>query len=159
MADKDSPSGGRDNLTNILKSWLINILTLIFALLYAATLIGWLKPLTGNITISHFELIIFAIIGYYLGRIPALQNEKNLKDEINRQALKADAAHNAKEFARLEKEILEEKLKNAVTVLRSGSTETSNSIKIKNGSDTNNTAAKNASNQQSIETAIKILDS
>ena len=75
------------------------VLTLIFVALYGAALIGWLKPLAGEKMVLRLEPIIFVIIGYYFGRLPAQQNEKTLKEEIGRQTQKADAAQHVKEQA------------------------------------------------------------
>jgi hypothetical protein len=95
------------------------VLTLIFVALYGAALIGWLKPLADEKMVLRLEPIIFVIIGYYFGRLPAQQNEKTLKEEIGRQTQKADAAQHAKEQALQTREALEEKLKNVNAVLTS----------------------------------------
>jgi hypothetical protein len=94
-----------------LKSWGMLILTFVFVALYGLALIGKLKPLADASMVSRIEPIIFVIIGYYFGRLPAQQNERTLKDEIARQTQKADAAQHAKEQALQSREALEEKLK------------------------------------------------
>jgi len=60
----------------------------------------------------RLEPIIFAIIGYYFGRLPGQQNERTLKQEINRQTQRADASQAAKEQALQTNEALEERIKN-----------------------------------------------
>src|SRR5437660_8535349 len=80
-----SPPAAADTL----KNWIMVVLTLIFISLYGAALIGWLKPLADEKMVLRLEPIIFVIIGYYFGRLPAQQNEKTLKDEIGRQTQKA----------------------------------------------------------------------
>ncbi len=92
-------------------------LTFIFVLLYGLALLGWLKPLSDVSMITRLEPIIFVIIGYYFGRLPAQQNEKTLKDEIGRQTQKADAAQHAKEQAQQTREAVEEKIKNVSATL------------------------------------------
>ncbi|MDX6385570.1 MAG: hypothetical protein QOK48_3143 [Blastocatellia bacterium] len=67
--------------------------------------------------VLRLEPIIFVIIGYYFGRLPARQNEKTLKEEIGRQTQKADAAQHATEQALQTREALEEKLKNVNAAL------------------------------------------
>jgi len=114
----------RENLTtsgiaDALKSWVMVILTLGFIVLYGLALIGKLKPLADLSMVSRIEPIIFVIIGYYFGRLPAQQNENALKAEINRQTQKAEAAQHAKEQLIQTRELLEEKLKNARLVLAS----------------------------------------
>lgn len=104
-------------MTDALKSWVMVVLTLIFVILYGAALIGWLKPLADEKMVTRLEPIIFVIIGYYFGRLPAQQNEKTLKDEIGRQTQKADAAQHAKEQSQQSREALEEKVKNTRAVL------------------------------------------
>src|SRR5438067_9560539 len=94
-------------------------LTLFVVSLYGAALIGWLKPLADEKMFFRLEPIIYVIIGYYFGRLPAQQNEKTLKDEINRQTQKADAAQHAKEQAQQSREALEEKMRNARAALAS----------------------------------------
>jgi uncharacterized membrane protein YccC len=115
LAQQDSPQG--QDIANALKSWVMVALTLIFVILYGAALIGWLKPLADEKMITRLEPLIFVIIGYYFGRLPAQQNEKTLKDEITRQTQKADAAQHAKEQAQQTREALEEKVKNARAAL------------------------------------------
>ncbi|HEX8459383.1 MAG TPA: hypothetical protein VF656_18975 [Pyrinomonadaceae bacterium] len=107
---------GRD-LSNALKSWAMIGLTLVFVLLYGVALFGWLKPSADERTLAHLEPMIFVIVGYYFGRLPAQQNEKTLKDEIGRQTQKADAAQHAKEQSQQVREALEEKLKNVRAAL------------------------------------------
>ena len=99
------------------------VLTLIFVALYGAALIGWLKPLADEKMVLRLEPIIFVIIGYYFGRLPAQQNEKTLKEEIGRQTQKADAAQHVKEQA-LQTRGLEEKLKNVNAALTSAAPST-----------------------------------
>ena len=114
----------------VLKTWIMVVVTFTFALLYAAALFGWIKPLNDVTMIAHLEPIIFVGIGYYFGRLPAQQNEKTLNDEINRLAQKADAAQHAKEQVQQTRESLEERIKNvnaALTTARSpASTESTN---------------------------------
>ncbi|HEY0375633.1 MAG TPA: hypothetical protein VGC87_01595 [Pyrinomonadaceae bacterium] len=112
LAQNDAPQA--QDMTDALKGWVMVALTLIFVILYGAALIGWLKPLADEKMITRLEPIIFVIIGYYFGRLPAQQNEKTLKDEIIRQTQKADASQHAKEQSQQAREALEEKLKNAV---------------------------------------------
>jgi len=106
-------------MADVLKSWVMVVLTLIFVLLYGAALLGKLKPLSDVSMVTRLEPIIFVIIGYYFGRLPAQQNEKTLKDEIGRQTQKADAAQHAKETALQSREALEERMKNVSTALTS----------------------------------------
>ena len=101
------------------KSWIMVVLTLVFVALYGAALFGWLKPLTDDKMVMRLEPIIFAIIGYYFGRLPSQQNERTLKQEINRQTQRADATQSAKEQALQSNEALEEKIKNVRAALSS----------------------------------------
>src|SRR3712207_4544931 len=105
------------NMSNAVRNWMMIVLTLIFVVFYAAALLGWLRPLSDIAMVTRLEPIIFVIIGYYFGRLPAQQNEQTLKDEIIRQTQKSDASQQAKEKANQECEALEEKIKNAVGVL------------------------------------------
>lgn len=110
---------------DMLKGWTMVVLTFVFVLLYGAALFGWLKPLSDVTMITRLEPIIFVIIGYYFGRLPAQQNEKTLKDEIGRQTQKADAAQHAKEQAQQSREAVEEKMKNVNAALTSAAPTTS----------------------------------
>jgi hypothetical protein len=98
-----------------LKSWSM----LCFRIAYGFPLMDSVKPLSNVSMITRLELIIFVIIGYYFGRLPAKQNEKTLKDEIGRQTQKAEAAQHAKETALQSREALEEKMKNVSAALTS----------------------------------------
>lgn len=105
-----------------LKNWIMVVLTLIFISLYGAALIGWLKPLADEKMVMRLEPILFVIIGYYFGRLPGQQNERTLKQEINRQTQRADASQHAKEQALQSNESLEEKIKNVRAALGSENT-------------------------------------
>ncbi|HEX7176195.1 MAG TPA: hypothetical protein VF240_13115 [Pyrinomonadaceae bacterium] len=100
-----------------LKGWTMMALTALFILFYGAALTGWLKPPSDERMVARLEPIIFVIVGYYFGRLPAQQNEKTLKDEIGRQTQRADAIQHAKEQSQQSREALEEKLKNARAAL------------------------------------------
>lgn len=118
------PANDGKTFGDILKDSLIVILTLIFVLLYAAAFTGKFDPLKDNTMLLRLEPIIFILIGYYFARFPAKQSEKTLKEEITRQTSRADAAAYAKEKAQLERETLEEKIKNARAALNSANGET-----------------------------------
>jgi hypothetical protein len=107
--------------SEILKNWIMVVLTLVFIALYGAALVGWLRPLTDDKMVLRLEPIIFVIIGYYFGRLPGQQNERNLKQEINRQTQRADASQSAKEQALQTNEALEEKIKNVKATLNESS--------------------------------------
>jgi predicted nucleic acid-binding Zn-ribbon protein len=77
----------------------------------------------------RFEPIIFILIGYYFGRHPSRQNEKALKEEIQNQTSRADAAQYAKEKAQMERETLEEKIKNARTALKTIEPDSAKAVK------------------------------
>jgi hypothetical protein len=98
--------------------WAMIALTVIFILLYSAALVGWLRPLADITMIARLEPIIFIIIGYYFGRLPAQQNELNLRQEIERLIRKSELAQRLKEQANSERETIEEKIKNARVALR-----------------------------------------
>jgi hypothetical protein len=120
MTDKNTSniSQKEKDIAGMLRNFLMVILTLIFVFLYAAAFSGKLDPLRDSTMLLHLEPIIFILIGYYFGRLPAWQNEKSLKDEITRQIQKADAAQYAKEKAQQDREMLEEKIKNVKTTLK-----------------------------------------
>ena len=119
MGQRIEPAGAGRDLPGALRSWVMVALTLIFVLLYAAALTGWLRPLADERMIARLEPVIFVIIGYYFGRLPAQANEQTLKGELDRQAKKADAAQSAKEQAQRTAEALEEKVRNARAALTS----------------------------------------
>jgi hypothetical protein len=120
MTVKSAESAPQDRYTaDALKGWVMIGLTLLFVALYGAALSGWLRPLADERMVMRLEPIIFVIIGYYFGRMPAQQNEQSLKEEIGRQTQKADAAQHAKEQAQQSREGLEEKVKNARAIITS----------------------------------------
>jgi hypothetical protein len=106
-------------LAETFKEWVMIVLTFAFVILYGLALVGKLRPLADLSIVSRLEPIIFVIIGYYFGRLPAQQNEITLKKEIGRQMLRADAADQAKETAFRSRDTLDEKVKNARTALAS----------------------------------------
>lgn len=141
-----------------LKSWIMVVLTLVFILLYAAALLGWLKPLADVSVVTRLEPIIFVIIGYYFGRLPAQQNEKTLKDEISRQTQKSDAAQHAKEQAQQSREAMEERVKNVSAALSSSVPNISASTFAENLHRADGTIKEEAL-RHSVGAALKILNS
>jgi len=140
-----------------LKNWIMVVLTLIFISLYGAALVGWLKPLADEKMVMRLEPIIFVIIGYYFGRLPSQQNERTLKQEINRQTQRADASQSAKEQALQANEALEEKLKNVKAALgseHSGVTTTSGSNLFAAGSRSHEEGTRHV-----VGAALRILSS
>jgi len=133
------------SVTEILRDSLMVIVTLIFVLLYAAAFAGKFDPLKDNTLLLRLEPIIFILIGYYFARRPSRQSEQLLKEEITRLTQKTDAAQYAKEKAQLEREVLEEKIKNARAALKMSVSKESN----------------NHQNAQTetIKTVVGILDS
>ena len=113
IAHPTTPPASSDTL----KNWIMVVLTLIFITLYGAALTGILKPLADEKMVLRLEPIIFVIVGYYFGRLPGQQNERTLKQEINRQTQRGDAAQSAKEQAQQSNEALEEKMKNVKATL------------------------------------------
>jgi hypothetical protein len=113
----DQVEAGR--LADTLKEWGMIVLTFAFHILYGLALVGKLRPLADLSIVSRLEPIIFVIIGYYFGRLPAHQNELTLTNEIGRHILRADAAQQAKETALQSRDALDEKVKNARTALAS----------------------------------------
>jgi len=113
IAHPTTPPASSDTL----KNWIMVVLTLVFITLYGAALTGILKPLADEKMVLRLEPIIFVIVGYYFGRLPGQQNERTLKQEINRQTQRADAAQSAKEQAQQSNEALEEKMKNVKATL------------------------------------------
>ena len=135
------------------KSWTMVVLTLVFIFLYGSALLEWIRPQVNERIISRLEPIIFAIIGYYFGRLPSQQNERLLKDEINWQMQKADAAQHAKEQAQQTRESLEEKMKNVRTVLATSSS------RLAENSDRAGGSVKDDNLRQSVAAALNILNS
>jgi len=129
----------------IIKDSLMVVITLIFVLLYAAAFTGKLDPLKDNTMLLRLDPLIFILIGFYFGRFPSRQNELSLKDEIARQTQKADVAQYAKEKVQLEREMLEEKIKNARTALKAVVSADTNQNRI--------------AESQAFKTAVGILDS
>ena len=144
-------------MNETLKNWVMTALTLLFVALYAAALLGFLKYTTDMALVLRLEPIIFVIIGYYFGRLPAQSNEKFLKDELNRHSQKAEAAQHLREKVQLECEVLEEKVRNTATVLTAANTKTLTESTFKNDNHAHDAGDNHA--HSSISAAIRILNS
>jgi hypothetical protein len=158
------PANQEEDSNDALKTWTMIVSAMIFIVLYGAALLGWLSSVTDERMATHLEPIIFVIMGYYFGRLPARHNEKTLKGEINRQTQKADAAQHAKEQTMQAREALEEKVKNVrVTLARSTATASSaTGIAAKSATDNPDRpggAAKDEALRQAVAAALNILDS
>lgn len=154
MAKPTEVLSASQSTTEVIKGWLMILLTIAFVVLYGLALMGKIRPLADVSIVSRIEPIIFVIIGYYFGRSPAIQNERTLKDEITRQTQKADAAQHAKEQALQSREVFEEKLKNVNIALSRTASNLSSTAR--------NAAASNGQQEElkhSIDTALVILKS
>jgi len=117
MTEPNQSQHSEGSLSEVLKRWVMVLLTLVFVGLYGLALLGRLRPLADASMVTRLEPILFIIMGYYFGRLPGEENELTLKDEIGRQTQRADAAQHAKETALQTREALEEKIRNASTAL------------------------------------------
>lgn len=88
-------------------------LALVFVVLYAAAFAGKLDPLRDSTMLLRLEPPIFILIGFCLARIQTRRAERTLAIEIERQTKRADAAQFSRESAIQEREVLEEKIRNA----------------------------------------------
>ncbi|HYY97964.1 MAG TPA: hypothetical protein VE642_05190 [Pyrinomonadaceae bacterium] len=118
MTAKLAREGVRKGVTaDALKGWAMLALALGFLLLHAAALAGLVRFPENDRLVGRLEPLVFVIAGYFFGRLPSQQNERTLKDEINRQTQRADAAHHAREQSQQSRDALEEKLKNVRAAL------------------------------------------
>lgn len=118
MTAKLTRDGARSGgAVDALKGWVMAALMLGFLTLYGAALAGLVRPPENDRLVGRLEPLIFVIVGYFFGHMPSQQNQQTLKDEINRQTQRADAAQHAREQAQLSRESLEEKLKNVRAAL------------------------------------------
>lgn len=157
MMENVGPNVSHNDSATDVKSWVIVALTFIFVALYVVALAGFLKPLDKTDMLTRLEPIIFVIIGYYFGRLPAQQVEKSLKNEAGRQQQKADAAEHTKEKALQERDVLEEKVKNVVAVLDEAphvATDESTTA-----SPANSAGSRRAVEAATVRAAVKILKS
>lgn len=113
----ENPAPASRALGGSVRYWMMIALTVLFVSLYAAALLGWLRPLSDVSVIARLEPILFVILGYYFGRVPAEQNERALKEEIGRQADRADAIAETKEQAEIAREAAEERMRNITAAL------------------------------------------
>ncbi len=89
------------------------ITTLVFIVIYTAAFAGKLDPLKDSTMLLRLEPPIFILIGFCLARIQTRRSERSLVIEIERQTKRADASQFSRESAIQEREILEEKIRNA----------------------------------------------
>ena len=116
---KPPPDKGQ-TMQETMRSWVMMVLTFLFVLIYIGALAGLIpSPNTKQDpqTLSRIESIVFVIIGYYFGRLPAQATEQSLKEQVNHQTGKADQAEQDKTAALQDKQGLLEKVKNAKAAL------------------------------------------
>lgn len=156
MSDESSRDVNQtDSTADSLKGWVMAALTFIFVFLYVLALLGMIEPPKDISMIARLEPVIFVIIGYYFGRLPAQANEKTLKNQVERQSQKADAAQQIKEKTQQQREILEEKIRNAKITLAPQM----HNLTTKKSEGADSFADKTGQAKQAVETAMKILDS
>jgi hypothetical protein len=138
-------------------AWVLATLTSIFILLYAAALLGWLRPLPDDRMVARLEPIIFVFIGFCFGRLPMQQVGQTMRAELLRQTQKADAAQHAKEQALQVRETLEERIKNVQVLLASsasGAAENSSAARTEPAASFQQEALR-----QRVTTALSLLGS
>jgi hypothetical protein len=91
---------------------------LLLGILYYIAAIGGFR-LPVDISVIKVEPILFVLLGYFFGRLPARQQAHLLQQEIHWQSHRADAAQHAKEQAIQAQEAVEERLKNVRIALDS----------------------------------------
>lgn len=145
--DKQEPHTPTDTTTAVetLRNYAMVGLTLVFVFLYAAAFSGKLDPLKDNSMLLRFEPVIFLLIGFYFGGLPERRSQRTFKEEVARQTQKADAAQYVKEKVQQEREMLEEKIRNAKTAFKT--------------IEQSGAAAGRQSNLEAIAAALRILDS
>jgi hypothetical protein len=148
----------RKNISDVLKAWVMVLLTLLFVALYGAALIGWLRPLSDERMAARLEPIIFVVLGYYFGRLPSQQNEQSMKDEVNHQTHRADVAQQARENAQKSGEALEEKIKNVRTALTPAAPANMSRASVEKPNNSRSIADEHAV-RHAVSTALNILNS
>lgn len=155
MSKPEEDQTNPTRLSEALKGWIMVFLTLIFVILYGLALLGKLKPLSDPSMVSRLEPIIFVIIGYYFGRLPAQENEQSLKEEVDRHAKKANATQQRLETAQKTGEVLQEKVNNALTAFAAG--QLSPTDEFVENSDNEDLSAGQAHQRGSIDAGLRIL--
>jgi len=132
------------------------ILATAFSIVYAAGLAGFIRPLSDVTPLLRLEPIIFLVLGYLFSRLPAVQNERVLREEIDRTSRKIEIMQRLKEQAENEREAVEEKIRNARIALRTGILGFHNE---KRTSHDRAAASDPSSSRLAVETAMNILNS
>ena len=99
------------------KTWTILLITLVFVAVYVLAVVGAVKVTDA---MGNLQSIVFVIIGYYFGRLPSDKVESSLKEQVNAHSNAAAAARQSEKVAAVERETLEEKIKNARIALEAG---------------------------------------
>ena len=159
MSTRTEQADSDNDLSNALRGWVMVALTLLFVLLYASALIGWLKPLADEKLIVRLEPVIFVIVGYYFGRLPSQQNENTIKGELNRQRQRAESAQLAKEQALQGQEALEEKVRNAIAALASATQSRISAFEAVGGVERPGEQVKEEALRRSVIATLSILNS
>jgi len=133
------------------------VVTLLFIGMYGAGLFGFVHPTADMTLITRLEPIAFIMIGYFFGRLPGFRHERQLRDELERQVRKIDAAIQSKEQIEIECEVMEEKIKNARIALAPLIDEASDgkepaTVRISNGLDARSNL------RQLLHMVVKILE-
>ena len=159
MSTRNEQAETDNDLPTALRGWVMVVLTLLFVILYASALIGWLKPLADEKMIVRLEPVIFVIIGYYFGRLPSQQNENRLRGEIRRQRQRADSALLAKEQAQQGREVLEEKVRNTIAALTSSTQSRVGSFSAGEGAERSGEQVKGEALQRAVIATLSVLNS
>ncbi|MDX1996340.1 MAG: hypothetical protein SF066_01370 [Thermoanaerobaculia bacterium] len=164
-AGKTPPPKGEDgkgqSMLDPVRTWMMATLTIVFLLLYVGALFGLIPGAAkqDQQTLTRLESVIFVIIGYYFGRLPAQATEKTLKGEIARQTDKATEAEEKKSAAEQQSSALQEKVKNTRAVLASAAPEAEAPPKGLASHLGKSTPTTTDSWRQSVLAAVNVLES
>lgn len=83
---------GDDVREDPVKTTVIVTLTVVFVGLYIAAMFGWTSWKPDGAAIPLLQPVVYVIIGYYFGRIPAEATERKLRSDVETNAQKANKA-------------------------------------------------------------------
>lgn len=155
----ESQESSGQSMIDTIKTWTMVALTGVFVILYVLALFGVINPNPNNSLLTRLEPMLFVIIGYYFGRVPGQENEQTLKDEVDRQTDRADAAENEKTGALEESAGLKKTLDSAKAVLSSAAPSTPPDALAPTLSGGGSDLVNADQMRQTVAAALKVLDS
>ncbi|MFL6373737.1 MAG: hypothetical protein ACJ73D_03620 [Pyrinomonadaceae bacterium] len=115
-----SVRGGKLRNNVNLKEICVMILPAVLLFVYMGVSIGWIRPVPDPILLDRIGPLVFLVIGFWVGRLPADKAQQLLREQLNELQSRLDHGDQIKERALREREVAAERIRMVSAILLAG---------------------------------------